>query len=147
MKKNSGLFFLLQSALALKSMPARIEGYDISTPQARIPPVPWSFLRTEKSARSQYRHFILNSDPGGDDYGAMREVLSRRFMRLKEQAKGFEARPDLILIDGGAAHAFHSCGGAECFRRKHTGIRNGQRRPSPDPGADYAGRQGNRHQK
>ena len=42
---------------------------------------------------------------GQDDYGSMRQVLTRRFNHLKAGDKGFELPPDLLLIDGGVAHA------------------------------------------
>ena len=40
-----------------------------------------------------------------DDYGSMRQVLSRRFTHYLNGDSGFERAPDLILIDGGAVHA------------------------------------------
>lgn len=97
--------FLLENALALSSLPVRIEGYDISNTAGMDTTGAMVVFKDGRSARSLYRHFVLNSDPGGDDYGAMREVLSRRLQRLKEEASGFEIRPNLILIDGGVAHA------------------------------------------
>jgi excinuclease ABC subunit C len=61
--------------------------------------------------KNQYRKFNMRSEAGalGDDFGMMREMLTRRFTRLlKEEAEGLAAaeaeaqlRPDLILIDGG----------------------------------------------
>jgi excinuclease ABC subunit C len=55
--------------------------------------------------KSQYRKFNIRSTDltPGDDYGMMREVLTRRFSRLvKEEEEGKdENRPDLVLIDGG----------------------------------------------
>ena len=56
--------------------------------------------------KNQYRKFNIRSEDlsPGDDYGMMREVLTRRFARLvKDEEAGQAAeRPDLILIDGGA---------------------------------------------
>jgi excinuclease ABC subunit C len=56
--------------------------------------------------KAQYRKFNIKSSDltPGDDYGMMREVLGRRFSRLvKEEEEGAQvARPDLVLIDGGA---------------------------------------------
>ena len=40
-----------------------------------------------------------------DDYGSMRQVLERRFVNLINLEKGFEEKPDLLLIDGGVNHA------------------------------------------
>lgn len=49
--------------------------------------------------KAHYRKYKLKTAASGDDYGALREVLSRRFDPSKE-----EVFPDLILIDGGKAH-------------------------------------------
>jgi excinuclease ABC subunit C len=62
--------------------------------------------------KNQYRKFNIKSEDiaPGDDYGMMREVLSRRFKRLLEEAPreapmvdadGAPPWPDLVLIDGG----------------------------------------------
>jgi excinuclease ABC subunit C len=48
-------------------------------------------------AIAEYRRYELRDTPPGDDYGAMREVLSRRFQRALEQ----DDRPDLLVVDGG----------------------------------------------
>lgn len=50
--------------------------------------------------RARYRSFKLRTVRGGDDYGAMREVLRRRLARGKEKDESFSL-PDLIVVDGG----------------------------------------------
>ncbi|MGH7011078.1 MAG: helix-hairpin-helix domain-containing protein, partial [Caulobacteraceae bacterium] len=56
--------------------------------------------------KAQYRKFNIKSADltPGDDFAMMKEVLQRRFSRLaKEEAEGLSpARPDLVLLDGGA---------------------------------------------
>lgn len=52
-----------------------------------------------------YRHFKLRSMDQQDDYAAMRQVLQRRLTHLIAGDSGFEKKPDLLLIDGGAEHA------------------------------------------
>ena len=42
---------------------------------------------------------------GQDDYGSMRQVLTRRLRHLKDGDQGFDQSPALLLIDGGIAHA------------------------------------------
>ncbi len=60
-----------------------------------------------KPKRNDYRKFKIKGIQGADDYGSMREVLTRRFRHgLKEREEsrelgGFTAFPDLILMDGG----------------------------------------------
>jgi excinuclease ABC subunit C len=60
-----------------------------------------------------YRRFKIKSVEGVDDFASMREVVSRRFRRLKEEDEVF---PDILLIDGGkgqlnaALEAFRALG-------------------------------------
>jgi excinuclease ABC subunit C len=60
----------------------------------------------EGFVKSQYRKFNIKGAAGaaGDDFGMMKEVLTRRFQRLLEEDPGrtSDAWPDLLLIDGGA---------------------------------------------
>ena len=90
----------------LSETPKRIEVYDNSHIQgtnavgAMIVAGPGGFLKSE------YRTFtIKNKETApGDDYGMMREVLTRRFSKLRDDngAVVEEKKPDLVLIDGGA---------------------------------------------
>lgn len=48
--------------------------------------------------KSAYRKFIIKEAPPGDDFAAMREVITRRYRRLRDEKGDF---PGLILIDGG----------------------------------------------
>ena len=103
----------LADKLALDGVPERIEVYDNShisgtdAVGAMIAAGPEGFMK------KAYRKFNIRSDSApkaeggitaGDDYGMMREVLSRRFSRrLKEDPERAQgAGPDLVLIDGGA---------------------------------------------
>ena len=57
--------------------------------------------------KSAYRRFLIKTVQGQDDYGSMREVLTRRLTEYevhKEEGKGFGRLPDLILLDGGKGH-------------------------------------------
>jgi len=57
--------------------------------------VVWEDGRMQKS---DYRKFIMRTVPHNDDFASMKEVVGRRYRRLREEKK---ALPDLILIDGG----------------------------------------------
>ena len=54
--------------------------------------------------RKGYRKFKVRTIDGQDDYGAMREVLSRRFNRVFAGDDAFEVLPDIIFMDGGKGH-------------------------------------------
>ena len=96
----------LAEAFDLDAPPRRVEVYDNSHIQgahavgAMIVAGPDGFLK------SQYRKFNIRGDEltPGDDFGMMKEVLTRRFQRLlkEDPDRESEAWPDLLLIDGGA---------------------------------------------
>ena len=58
-----------------------------------------------KPLKIDYKRFKLEGMAGQDDYGAMYQVLQRRFNHYKAGDKGFDQAPDLLLIDGGITHA------------------------------------------
>ncbi|NKX45586.1 excinuclease ABC subunit UvrC [Roseicyclus persicicus] len=96
----------LAEAFGLDAPPRRVEVYDNSHIQgahavgAMIVAGPDGFLK------SQYRKYNIRGDEltPGDDFGMMKEVLTRRFQRLlkEDPDRETEAWPDLLLIDGGA---------------------------------------------
>ena len=85
--------------------PERIESYDISNISGTDIVGGMVVFQNGKPAKSQYKKFKLEGMAGQDDYGAMRQVLLRRFSHYKAGDKGFEQKPDLLLIDGGITHA------------------------------------------
>jgi excinuclease ABC subunit C len=96
-------------AFDLPSPPRRIEIYDNSHIQGANAVGGMVVAGPEGFMKSQYRKFnIRNEDITNDDFGMMREVLTRRFTRLlKEEGERDDATensswPDLVLIDGGA---------------------------------------------
>lgn len=98
----------LQSALQMTEAPLRIECFDISHLSGEGVVASMVVFDDGLPKRSAYRRFKLSVDQN-DDYQAMREVLQRRFTRLQalNEAPGqshdsFAARPNLVLIDGGA---------------------------------------------
>ena len=52
--------------------------------------------------KRDYRHFKLKDMPHADDYASMEQVVERRFRRYLDADEKFSARPDLLLMDGGA---------------------------------------------
>ena len=97
----------LQEELSLPRLPQRIECYDISHIQGTNTVASMSVFRDGAPLSSDYRRFKIKSHDGNDDFASMREVLTRRFKRLKNARDGgdekasFAATPDLVLIDGG----------------------------------------------
>lgn len=95
---------LLGKMLAMES-PGRIESYDISNISGTDIVGSMVVFQDGKPKKSEYKRFKIEDMPGQDDYGSMRQMLTRRFCRYKDGDAGFEKTPDLLLIDGGIAHA------------------------------------------
>ncbi|MGA0276136.1 MAG: excinuclease ABC subunit UvrC [Dehalococcoidia bacterium] len=97
----------LQEQLNLSDLPHRIECYDISHIQGTNTVASMSVFQDGKPLSRDYRRFKIKTHDGNDDFASMREVLTRRFKRLKnakeggEESASFAAVPDLVLIDGG----------------------------------------------
>jgi excinuclease ABC subunit C len=89
----------LREALGLATTPARIECFDISHTGGEGTVASCVVFTTEGVARKEYRRFNIATVAGGDDYGALREAVGRRFTRIRD---GESPCPDLLLIDGGA---------------------------------------------
>lgn len=96
----------LSDAFGLKAPPERIEVYDNSHIQGAFAVGAMIVAGSEGFIKNQYRKFNIRGEDltPGDDFGMMKEVLSRRFKRLiKEDPDRKEGHwPDLLLIDGGA---------------------------------------------
>jgi excinuclease ABC subunit C len=88
----------------LETAPRRIEVYDNSHIQGANAVGAMIVAGPDGFEKGEYRKFNIKSVEfaPGDDYGMMREVLTRRFSRLVKEAEDAKARwPDLVLIDGG----------------------------------------------
>jgi excinuclease ABC subunit C len=92
-------------AFGLEGRPERIEVYDNSHIMGANAVGGMIVAGPEGFLKNQYRKFNIKGAElvPGDDYGMMREVLTRRFARLmKEEEEGEPVpRPDLVLVDGG----------------------------------------------
>ena len=96
----------LARAFDLPAAPRRIEVYDNSHIQGSFAVGAMIVSGPEGYEKSQYRKFNIRGDEltPGDDFGMMKEVLSRRFRRLvkEDPDRSSGTWPDLLLIDGGA---------------------------------------------
>jgi excinuclease ABC subunit C len=96
----------LADAFDLDAPPSRIEVYDNAHIQGSDAVGGMIVAGADGFLKSQYRKFNIRSEAGAnsDDFGMMREVLTRRFERLlKEDPDRTSGMwPDLLLIDGGA---------------------------------------------
>ncbi len=106
----------LQEALDLPAPPARIECYDISHTQGAQTVASMVVFVQGAPRKSDYRRFNIQT-VGNDDYGAMKEALTRRFQRYKDVQAGelhdpgrigrprretaWAILPDLLIVDGG----------------------------------------------
>ncbi|HHM06227.1 MAG TPA: excinuclease ABC subunit UvrC [Gammaproteobacteria bacterium] len=91
-------FEALQDALKLDSKPERLECFDISHTLGEAPVASCVVFDLDGPVKNDYRRFNVDDVTPGDDYGAMRQALSRRYTRLQQ---GEGRLPDVLLIDGG----------------------------------------------
>lgn len=94
----------LKTLLGLSDTPLYIECYDISHTAGENAVAGMVVFKNGRPLKSAYRRFQIKYTPGGDDYGAMREVISRRLQEYRNADNhevGFGKKPDLILLDGG----------------------------------------------
>ncbi|MEM9070412.1 MAG: excinuclease ABC subunit UvrC [Myxococcota bacterium] len=90
----------VRDRLRLSSLPRRIECVDVSHLGGEDAVAAIVALHNGSPDRARYRTYHVKRARGGDDYGAMYEVLSRRFRRGRDAEKGWEL-PDLLVVDGG----------------------------------------------
>lgn len=101
MKKEGNIPYVLsalQRDLRLKKLPRKIECFDISNLQGTDTVASMVVFVDGKPKKSLYRKFIIKDVEGPDDFASMREVVKRRYTKVKEET---EEMPDLIVVDGG----------------------------------------------
>ena len=85
--------------------PQRIESFDISNISGTDIVGGMVVFQSGKPKKGDYRRFKVEGLSDQDDYASMEQVLERRFRRYIQKDNGFDPLPDLLLIDGGTAHA------------------------------------------
>lgn len=103
----------LGERLGLEAPPRRIECYDISNIGGEHAVGSMVVFEDGIPASGHYRRFSIKYVLGPDDFAMMTEVLSRRFSRNgsgKKKDASFAARPDLIVVDGGAGQVSAAVG-------------------------------------
>lgn len=88
----------LQKDLGMSELPNRIECFDNSNTQGCEPVSAMVCFINGKPAKKEYRHFLVKTVVGADDFATMEEVIYRRYKRQLDEDKPL---PDLIVIDGG----------------------------------------------
>jgi excinuclease ABC subunit C len=88
----------LHRALNLPNMPNRLECFDVSHTLGEATIASCVVFNDEGPFRRDYRRFNIQGITKGDDYGALRQALSRRYTRIKT---GEGELPDVLFIDGG----------------------------------------------
>ncbi len=113
---TQGAVLQLKQLLNLKQMPTRVECYDISNVQGVDKVASMVVFTNGQKDASQYRRFKIKTVEGANDFASMKEVLVRRFERMKADDGVFGKTPDLIVVDGGlgqlqyARQAMEECG-------------------------------------
>ncbi len=88
----------LQQVLEMPEAAQRIECFDVSHTMGEATVAACVVYDRSALQKGEYRHYNITGVEAGDDYGAMREVLSRRYRKI---VAGEGKVPDLVLIDGG----------------------------------------------
>lgn len=107
------LMLQMKRDFRLEVEPRHIECFDNSNIQGTNPVASCVVFRNGKPSKKDYRHFIIKTVEGPDDFASMKEVLHRRYTRM--MAEG-EELPQLVVVDGGkgqlsaAVEAFEEMG-------------------------------------
>lgn len=88
----------MKSDLEMEELPFHIECFDNSNIQGTNPVASCVVFKNAKPSKKDYRKFNIKTVVGPDDFASMKEVVYRRYKRLKEEKADL---PQLIIIDGG----------------------------------------------
>ena len=109
-ERTGGAMARLTALLGLDEVPERMECFDNSHIQGRDTVSSMVVFLDGKPAPKEYRRYRIRAAAGGDDLVSMREALTRRFTRLRDELSAAEQEgkaapkaPDLLVLDGGRA--------------------------------------------
>lgn len=88
----------LQADLKLSTLPKHIECFDNSNIQGTNPVASMVCFKKAKPSKKDYRHYKIKTVLGPDDFGSMKEIVTRRYSRLIEEEAPL---PNLVIVDGG----------------------------------------------
>jgi excinuclease ABC subunit C len=104
--KQKEILTILQKDLQLQTLPSIIECFDNSNIQGTTPVASMVRFVQGKPDKKGYRHFNIKTVEGANDFASMKEIVSRRYKRVIEEA---EPLPDLIVVDGGKGQLSSAC--------------------------------------
>ena len=88
----------MKSDFRLNAEPRHIECFDNSNIQGTNPVASCVVFRNGRPAKRDYRHFIIKTVVGADDFASMKEVLHRRYTRMMAEGQPL---PQMVVVDGG----------------------------------------------
>ena len=97
-QRETRLLTKMQKDFRLSVLPRHIECFDNSNIQGTNPVSACVVFKNGKPSKRDYRHFIVKTVVGADDYATMKEVLTRRYTRILNEDSEL---PQLVVIDGG----------------------------------------------
>ena len=99
--RTMGAVRQLAEILNLKTLPLRMECYDISHISGTDKVASMVVFENGEPKKSHYRKFKIKTVEGNNDFACMKEVLTRRLQKLGDEDESFGSIPDLLVIDGG----------------------------------------------
>lgn len=96
--KHERILQNLQKDLQLPELPVHIECFDNSNFQGSFPVAAMVCFKNGIPSKKDYRHFHIKTVQGINDFASMKEIVYRRYKRLKEEGSSL---PQFIIIDGG----------------------------------------------
>ncbi len=97
-EEKNQVLLQLQADLQLQELPMHIECFDNSNFQGAFPVSAMVCFKAGVASKQDYRHFNVKTVEGINDFATMKEVVFRRYKRLRDEGS---ALPQLVIIDGG----------------------------------------------
>ncbi len=132
----------LREMLGLDETPSRLECFDISHTGGESTVAACVVFGPEGAAKAEYRRFNIHEVRAGDDYAAMRQVLERRYTRIK---RGEAPVPDVLFVDGGKGQVAEAAQVLEELQLPEITILGVAKGPARRPGMEQLFRAGEKH--